>query len=417
MGPAVQALAFRGSAIIPAKSPVARAGSSIQGRAQLLPLSSHVWRTGLVPGLACAPLGTVAADPPGTWPLWRRLLVRSIQLAAPCCPPAGLGSQPACKLGSTDRPWRPAATDAPGALCRPAWIAGFCLGLSGNLGCLCSLGSTCRPQRYRAWPLGGALAAADAARALCRLAWIAGFCLGPFGGNERTWKPFNPILGETFEVERPNGVRFLAEQVRLSAAPRSHTFCQSELERPLYVGFLAEQVRLCGMAARRPAGLWGQQAARHVQLALFGRLALITSVGWASMLRVTARVSGRCVKPAQCKARCGRASWPMPTCALCQQKLPGAARCGQVRATAAQYAHTDACQAPSAMRACRCRTTRPLRPHTRRTGCGRTTSCPPPPRASWATAWRSSPLVRHLCAMLCPRHSRKVLASPAPAAP
>ena len=47
-----------------------------------------------------------------------------------------------------------------------------------------------------------------------RLAWMAGFCLGPFGSNERTWKPFNPILGETFELERNNGVRFLAEQVR-----------------------------------------------------------------------------------------------------------------------------------------------------------------------------------------------------------
>ncbi|KAK9806522.1 hypothetical protein WJX73_006646 [Symbiochloris irregularis] len=46
-----------------------------------------------------------------------------------------------------------------------------------------------------------------------RLAWVAGFCLGPFGSNERTWKPFNPILGETFELDGKNGVRFLAEQV------------------------------------------------------------------------------------------------------------------------------------------------------------------------------------------------------------
>ena len=46
---------------------------------------------------------------------------------------------------------------------------------------------------------------------------MAGFCIGPFGGNERTWKPFNPILGETFELDLPsNGVRFLAEQARLS---------------------------------------------------------------------------------------------------------------------------------------------------------------------------------------------------------
>lgn len=47
-----------------------------------------------------------------------------------------------------------------------------------------------------------------------RLAWVAGFCIGPFGGNERPWKPFNPILGETFELDLPEkGVRFLAEQV------------------------------------------------------------------------------------------------------------------------------------------------------------------------------------------------------------
>lgn len=47
-----------------------------------------------------------------------------------------------------------------------------------------------------------------------RMAWVAGFCLGPFGGNERTWKPFNPILGETFQVDcGPGKGRFLAEQV------------------------------------------------------------------------------------------------------------------------------------------------------------------------------------------------------------
>ncbi len=43
---------------------------------------------------------------------------------------------------------------------------------------------------------------------------MTAFCMGPFGGNERTWKPFNPILGETFELDQANNVRFLAEQVR-----------------------------------------------------------------------------------------------------------------------------------------------------------------------------------------------------------
>jgi hypothetical protein len=30
---------------------------------------------------------------------------------------------------------------------------------------------------------------------------------------QRTWKPFNPILGETYEMVNHNGVTFLAEQV------------------------------------------------------------------------------------------------------------------------------------------------------------------------------------------------------------
>lgn len=46
-----------------------------------------------------------------------------------------------------------------------------------------------------------------------RFAWVVGFFMGPFGTVERTWKPFNPILGETFELECNNGVRFIAEQV------------------------------------------------------------------------------------------------------------------------------------------------------------------------------------------------------------
>ena len=56
------------------------------------------------------------------------------------------------------------------------------------------------------------------------MAWVTAYCLGPFGGNERTWKPFNPILGETFELDKEGGVRFLADQVHLLL------MCQSILE-------------------------------------------------------------------------------------------------------------------------------------------------------------------------------------------
>ena len=38
--------------------------------------------------------------------------------------------------------------------------------------------------------------------------------MGPFGTIERPWKPFNPILGETFEFAKPDkGIKYIAEQV------------------------------------------------------------------------------------------------------------------------------------------------------------------------------------------------------------
>ena len=49
------------------------------------------------------------------------------------------------------------------------------------------------------------------------MAWVVAFTMGPYGAMERTWKPFNPILGETFEVDLEGGVRFFAEQVRRPA--------------------------------------------------------------------------------------------------------------------------------------------------------------------------------------------------------
>lgn len=49
----------------------------------------------------------------------------------------------------------------------------------------------------------------------CRLALVAAFLVSPFGAAERTWKPFNPVLGETFEMDNVgNNVQFMAEQVR-----------------------------------------------------------------------------------------------------------------------------------------------------------------------------------------------------------
>lgn len=50
---------------------------------------------------------------------------------------------------------------------------------------------------------------------------MAAFAITPYGAIERPWKPFNPILGETFELECGNNVHFLAEQ--------ANTFTQDSL--------------------------------------------------------------------------------------------------------------------------------------------------------------------------------------------
>jgi hypothetical protein len=49
------------------------------------------------------------------------------------------------------------------------------------------------------------------------MAYVAAFLMAPFGACERAWKPFNSLLGETFELEGLGPAkdgRFLAEQVR-----------------------------------------------------------------------------------------------------------------------------------------------------------------------------------------------------------
>lgn len=68
------------------------------------------------------------------------------------------------------------------------------------------------------------------------MAWVAGFCLGPFGSNERTWKPFNPILGETFELD------FDAKPSSSSEADAAAAADAANNNKKAKGRFLAEQV-------------------------------------------------------------------------------------------------------------------------------------------------------------------------------
>jgi hypothetical protein len=74
-------------------------------------------------------------------------------------------------------------------------------------------------------------AAATAEDPAERLARVAAFTMGPFAAVERPWKPFNPILGETFELRRPEaGVRFIAEQARFDVDPRARSVSEPSIQ-------------------------------------------------------------------------------------------------------------------------------------------------------------------------------------------
>lgn len=55
-------------------------------------------------------------------------------------------------------------------------------------------------------------AAANAPDAVERLKYVAGFVIGGLRRQTSTLKPFNPILGETYQAEYPSGAQVFAEQ-------------------------------------------------------------------------------------------------------------------------------------------------------------------------------------------------------------
>jgi hypothetical protein len=54
--------------------------------------------------------------------------------------------------------------------------------------------------------------------------YVACFAVGAYPSAERTYKPFNPILGETFELKQ-GSMRYIAEQARRMAYWPTHPCC------------------------------------------------------------------------------------------------------------------------------------------------------------------------------------------------
>lgn len=48
------------------------------------------------------------------------------------------------------------------------------------------------------------------------LVYAASWAISVYYAYQRTWKPFNPILGETYEMVNHGGITFISEQVRMS---------------------------------------------------------------------------------------------------------------------------------------------------------------------------------------------------------
>lgn len=60
-----------------------------------------------------------------------------------------------------------------------------------------------------------------------RLVYAASWAISVYYAYQRTWKPFNPILGETYEMVNHNGITFLSEQVS-HHPPMSAGHCENE---------------------------------------------------------------------------------------------------------------------------------------------------------------------------------------------
>lgn len=43
--------------------------------------------------------------------------------------------------------------------------------------------------------------------------FTASWAISVYYAYQRTWKPFNPILGETYEMVNHGGITFISEQV------------------------------------------------------------------------------------------------------------------------------------------------------------------------------------------------------------
>ncbi|KMT11089.1 hypothetical protein BVRB_5g111740 [Beta vulgaris subsp. vulgaris] len=79
-----------------------------------------------------------------------------------------------------------------------------------------------------------------------RLVYASSFFISVYYAYQRTWKPFNPILGETYEMVNYGGITFIAEQVShhppMSAAHAENDHFTYDISSKLKTKFLGNSV-------------------------------------------------------------------------------------------------------------------------------------------------------------------------------
>ena len=73
-----------------------------------------------------------------------------------------------------------------------------------------------------------------------RLLYVAALAVGAYPSVERTYKPFNPLLGETFEFHKGTA-RYVAEQARRGANMQCFACAACACDPPAAVGRAAQQ--------------------------------------------------------------------------------------------------------------------------------------------------------------------------------
>ncbi|RRT55226.1 hypothetical protein B296_00030559, partial [Ensete ventricosum] len=81
-----------------------------------------------------------------------------------------------------------------------------------------------------------------------RLVYASSWAISVYYAYQRTWKPFNPILGETYEMVNHGGITFIAEQVShhppMSAAHAENEHFIYDITSKLKTKFLGNSVEV-----------------------------------------------------------------------------------------------------------------------------------------------------------------------------